>query len=89
MTDAPVDVQPDATPDQADAAPVEATPGAPGAWPEAPYAPASPQFPTEPGDRIRVRAHVAIFDLDAGAEGEVFDTPEVHACAAAGLLDIL
>lgn len=58
-------------------------------WPEHSYDPASPQFPEQAGTRIRVLAHVAIFDLQAGEEAEVFDQPEVHAAADNGLVTIL
>lgn len=90
MTDVPAaDVPADATPAEPAAAPLESTPKKPGEWPEAPYAPASPQFPAQPGDRIRVFTNVAIFDLQARVEGELFDGAEVRAAADAGLIEIL
>lgn len=75
----------------------------PNAEPPPDQAPPSDQTPEDPapsqdaaqedaakaGDTVRVRANVAIFDLQPFEEGEIGLTPEVRACIDKGLLEEL
>lgn len=58
-------------------------------WPEAPVQPTVPVADQQPGPRLLIFPLVAIFGLNARENAIVFDTDEVRACEATGLLEVV